>query len=229
MITIIHGDDIASSRKYFIEQKSKNKDSIVFDGEKVTTSDILQVLDGGALFAETKLVFIEDFFSKRKPGKEFDDIISLVEKNDQASIYFWEGKTLTKRYTSLFKNSQIKVFNIPKDIFAFLENIYPKNLKSLILFHNTLKTNEVELIFFMMVRQFRLLLAISDPKAEKTIDEVKRLAPWQIGRLKRQAGYFSPSKLKEIYRKLYEIDLAQKTGNLPLSLTASIDLLLVSL
>jgi len=229
MITIIHGDDIASSRKYFVEQKNRDKDSIIFDGEKLMLSDVLQVLDGGLLFSEAKQIYIEGFFSKKKPGKEFDEIISFVEKSKEARIFFWEGKTLTKKYTSLFKNSQIKVFNIPKDIFAFLDSIYPNNNKSLVLFHNSLKTNEVELIFFMIIRQFRLLLAVSDPKADKTIDEAKRLAPWQTGRLKRQASNFPADELKNTYKKLYEIDLAQKTGTLPLSLIQSIDLLLVSL
>ncbi|MDO8659656.1 MAG: hypothetical protein Q7K54_03580, partial [Candidatus Parcubacteria bacterium] len=244
MITIIHGDDIASSRRYFVEQKNRDKDSIVFDGEKLMLSDVLQVLDGGLLFSEAKQIYIEGFFSKKKPGKEFDDIVSRIQSFKDAQIYFWEGKTLTKKYTSLFKNSEIKVFNIPKDIFTFLENIYPGNKKSLILFHNSLKTNEVELIFFMIIRQFRLLLAVSkchlfepEPQSRRpelvsgssSIDEIKRLAPWQISKLQRQSHFFSCQRLKDFYKKLYEIDLAQKTGTLPLSLIQSIDLLLVSL
>lgn len=229
MITIIHGDDIVSSRKYFVEQKNRDKDAIVFDGEKIGPSDVLQVLDGGVLFSEAKQIYIEDFFSKKKQRKEFDEIVSSIQKFQDAQIFFWEGKILTKKHTSLFKNSQIKQFSIPKDIFAFLENIYPGNKKSLVLFHNTLKTNEVELIFYMIIRQFRLLLAVSDLKKGETIDEAKRLAPWQLSRLKRQASNFSVDKLKNTYKKLYEIDLAQKTGSLPLSLVQSIDLLLVSL
>ncbi len=229
MITIIHGDDMVSSRKYFVEQKKVEKNPISFYGDKFSLTDLVQILEGGELFSDEKNLFIEDFFSKKKPGKEFDEIISFIEKSKEARIFFWEGKTLTKKYTSLFKISETKLFNIPKDIFAFLDSIYPNNKKSLVLFHNTLKTNEPELVFFMMIRQFRLLLAVSDLKAEKTIDEVKRLAPWQISRLKRQAGYFSSLELKNIYQTLYEIDLAQKTGTLPLSLVQSIDLLLVSL
>lgn len=229
MITIVHGDDIASSRRYFVEQKNKEKNPIVFDGEKITPSDILQVLDGGSLFSENKLLFIEDFFSKKKPGKEFDDIVSQIQNLSDSQVFFWEGKLLTKRFINLFKNCEIKLFNIPKDIFTFLDSIYPDNKKSLIFFHNTLKTNEPELVFFMIIRQFRLLMAVSDAKTKEAIDEVKRLAPWQINKIKKQSGYFSSLKLKDCYRKLYELDLAQKTGALPYSLSSAIDIFLVDL
>ena len=81
----------------------------------------------------------------------------------------------------------------------------------------------------MLQRQFRLLLAVSEENSKDSIDEITRLAPWQKSKLEKQARLFQVDKLLSIYKKLYQIDLAQKTGNLPFSLTASIDFLLADL
>ena len=61
------------------------------------------------------------------------------------------------------------------------------------------------------------------------IEEVKRLAPWQKSKLMNQASMFEMKKLKEIYKKLYKIDKAQKTGATNLSLTQNIDIFLLEI
>ena len=71
MITIIHGNDTASSRKYYIDQKTA--DAFSFEGEKVSLTDLVQILEGGGLFSDSKKIFIDDFLSKRKQGKETFD------------------------------------------------------------------------------------------------------------------------------------------------------------
>jgi len=81
----------------------------------------------------------------------------------------------------------------------------------------------------MLQRQFRILLALSEPSENVPIDELIRLAPWQTGKLERQALSFDLETLKKIYRKLYEIETGQKTGTLPLSLSQSIDFLLLEM
>jgi DNA polymerase III delta subunit len=97
------------------------------------------------------------------------------------------------------------------------------------LFHNALESKiKEEIILFMLQRQIRLLLSLLD-SGEKSIDEVERLAPWQIGKLQSQSRLFTVSDLKRIYKRLYEIELGQKTGSLPLSLSQSIDFLLLDI
>ena len=80
MLTIIHGDNISASRKYFIEQKEKYPDAPRFEGEKVTLTDLAQIFDGGELFSNSKTVFVEQFFSKRKKSKEGDSLIDSLQK-----------------------------------------------------------------------------------------------------------------------------------------------------
>ncbi len=230
MITIIHGDDIVASRKYFLEQKDETISSHIFDGETVTLTELTQAIKGGGLFGSEKKLFIQDFFSKRKPSQEFDEIISFLKKNeDDVEAFFWEGKELTKKYTSLFPKALLKLHAFQKTMFSFLDSIKPRNGQNLVFsFHKALETAEKELVFFMLIRQFRLLLALSGSSSE-TIDEVKRLAPWQKSKLQKQALFFTIEELKNIYKNLYEIDLGIKTGSLSLPLVQAIDFLLLGI
>lgn len=234
MITVIHGDDSAASRKYFLEKK--DKDTHIFDGEKLSFLELVELTQGSELFSKTQAIFIEDFVSKRKPSKEFDQILDYIKKNSsKMDVNFWEGKELTKKQLSYFGNqATIKAFKIPQTTFAFLDSIKPKNTGRLInLFHQTLQNQDEDFIFYMMVRQFRLLLAFSERHPERSegseIDEVKRLAPWQKSKLKTQAKLFSGDALKNIYQRLYEIDLAYKTGRLSVPLQTAIDFLLMDI
>ena len=237
MITIIHGNDTASSRKYYIDQKTA--DAFSFEGEKVSLTDLVQILEGGGLFSDSKKIFIDEFLSKRKQGKETEDIVLQLNKYCKINdIFLWEGKEISKKNISLFSDPNVKIFKFPLYLFTFLDAIKPNNTGNLISFHEALKKSEAELIFFMLIRQFRLLLALSDDSSRHSresgnpddkIDEVKRLAPWQKSKFKKQSGLFSLINLKNAYKKLFEIDLGQKTGTLNMSLEQAIDILLLEI
>ena len=231
MITIIHGDDIAASRSFLLEQKQKDKNVVSFFGG-FSISDLVQNIEGSSLFFETKTIAIEDFFAMvKKKSREITEIADFINRCEKkANIFFWEGKELGKRDLSLFPKALVKQFKLPKALFSCLDNLLPNNGKNSILsFHKALQTSALELVIFMIQRQFRLLLALSDSHTAENIDEAIRLASWQRQRLERQSSCFSQKKLKEIYRKLYEIELAQRTGNLNLTLTQSIDFLLLGI
>ena len=127
----------------------------------------------------------------------------------------------------LGKKAKVHVFKFPQKLFSFLDSLIPKN-SSIPLFHELLTTTESELIFFMIIRQFRILLSLKEP-ANETIDEVKRMAPWQKSKLQKQASLFSKKKLVSLYNSLYEIELSQKTGFSAMSITDSIDFFLADL
>lgn len=231
MITVIHGDDIVLSRKYLQEQKHNSTSPYVFDG-LIDITTLTQITQGVDLFTSEKNIFIENFFSKNKLNSfETKNIITHINKNERLfSIFFWEADTLPKKTINLFVSPVIKTFKIPQTIFLFLDSIKPNEYKNNIkFFHNALKNTLEELVFFMLQRQFRLLLAISDERSKEAIDEVTRLVPWQKSKLTRQAKLFSFDKLLAIYKKLYEIEKAQKTGNLASSLVCAIDFLLLGI
>lgn len=241
MITIIHGDDIASSRSYFLELRQKQKDVVSFDGGKITITDLVQNIEGSGLFGDTKSIFIEDLLAKlKKTEKTTKEMLNFIAKNTKDfNFVLWESKEILKRDLSLFKDAIVKIFKLPKNIFLFLDNLKPLNSRNLLrLFHEALNSGiKEELILFMIQRQFRILLALSGDSSQAspgqndivTIDEVSRLAPWQMGKLQRQSKSFDVPNLKNIYKKLYEIEIGQKTGSSSLSLTQNIDFLLLEM
>src|SRR5690242_11620813 len=96
MITIIHGSDIVSSRKYFFIEKEKHPDAYLLDGEKISITDLMQIFEGGGLFDENKTIFIEHFFNRKKKKEEFAVFSSYLQKQSNHNIYLWEGKELEK-------------------------------------------------------------------------------------------------------------------------------------
>lgn len=237
MITIIHGDDVSKSREYYNELKHPpaggGKNFVLLDGNKLSITDLVQNIKGSSLFGNSKTIFIEDLLTKRKrTEKDAKEILNFIAENSKESTFvLWESKEILKGTLSLFKDSIIKLFKLPKNIFLFLDSLKPDNSKILLnLFHQAIESGIAdELILFMLQRQFRILLALSEPAENEPIDELSRMAPWQMGKLERQAKYFDNSNLKKIYKKLYEIEIGTKTGGLSLSLSQSIDFLLLEI
>ncbi len=229
MIIIIHGDDVARSREYFLSEKSTFDNPVTLEGKNLLLSDLLQIFEGTMLFSEEKTVFIEDFFSK-KPSKDTQDIVGfLTNKKFSGTVYIWEGKEQTKKNLTPFSGTTIKTFKLPQTLFQLLDAIQPGNTKALLrLFHETLASSEPELIFHMLTRQFRLLLAMSDDHGNN-IEESKRLAPWQKQKLKKQTGLFTAERLTTLYAKLATIEIQIKTGKSTLSLTEQIDFFLTDI
>jgi len=238
MLLIIHGDDLASSRKFFLEQKQQYPDAVLLDGDRVSITDLTQIFEGGELFSDNKNVFIEQMITKKSRGRgraskknpdEFSKIITYLETNaSENTIVLWENKELERGALTAFKTATIRPFKLPQTLFLFLDSFKPGNGPKLIsLFHQTIETTEVEMVFFMLVRQLRLLLAVSE-ESNEPIDEVKRLT-WQKSKLQQQASLFGAERIKELYEKLFSIELGQKTGALPNTILTSIDFFLLEI
>lgn len=228
MITIIHGDDITSSRNYFLDTKKQKAGAVSLTAEQTNMTDLAQAFEGGGLFEETKSIFIEELFTKKKKGKELDAILAYINQQAKTQdIYLWEKKTLTPTSLKSLISPITKLFKLPQVLFRFLDSIKPNNSQEVLrLFHNTLKTADTEMAFFMLVRQFRLLLAVRE---NASIEEVQRLAPWQKSKLLTQAKSFSKNELVNTYIALHEIDRDAKTGRHDAPLTTNIDFLLLAL
>lgn len=234
MITIFHGENISQSRKEFIDLKQLQNSPLTYSGLGLTLTELNQALEGNELFETNQPIFIEELITKNKPGKNLDLLTSFLSAHSSKSIFLWESKELTKKQLQLFNKPEIKQFNMPKSLFSFLDSLYPGHEKAAIKFyHETLKTEEPELIFFMIIRQIRIMLALieksSDKQPLKTIDEVSRLAPWQKNKLQIQANTFGKDKLLNLYFKLFELEKGLKTGSLSMSLKDEIDFLLLEI
>jgi DNA polymerase III delta subunit len=231
MLTILHGNDTAQSRKSFLEEKQKYPDAITLSAEKINLTDLTQLFDGGGLFGETKYLFIEQFITKRKKNTDFKDLVAYLEKNaPDHTIFLWEEKELDRGSLMVFPKAITKPFKLPQTLFQLLDSIHPGNGKLLMqLFHQTIETAETEMVFFMLVRQLRILLALTTPSVatEDLIDELKRMQPWQQTKLQKQASAFTPEELLTLYHALFRIEVAQKTGGLSSPLVSTIDFFLL--
>lgn len=247
MFTILHGDNIVASRNVLqmAKKMAREKEVLVFDGKKVNLTDLKQALEARSLFGQEKLVVIENLISKNKEHRPKASTIGrsasgrdrpLDEKNRilnylkalpaDTDLILWEGKKIDGRVFSPFKNAKVQLFKTPAIIFKFLESIRPGNQKMMLsLLENCAKTEPIELIFYMIVRQFRQLLLVKDLGKKG----VTRLASWQYSRLTNQADCFTLDKLLKIYKKLLEIDWQQKTGQTAFDLKRAIELLLINL
>ncbi len=230
MITIIHGDDIAASRNFLNEVRQKKPDVTLLSGEDLTVTDLLQIVESGGLFITEKTIFIENFYAKKKAVKEFEALIAVLkEKTLEHEIILWEGKELDKKSLSLFNHATVKTYKLPQTLFLFLDSIKPKQGKNLVLLYQKVVQNvEAEMVFFMLVRHVRLLLALSEKSIEQ-IDELKRLAPWQMNKVQKQASLFTPKELVLLHKKLYVLDNELKTGQLSTPLTIALDILLIDI
>ncbi len=227
MIYIFHGTDTAHSRNAFLDAKKTKQDCAVFDGGKLDLMSLRQVIEGGGLFGDEKTVVIEELFSKRKASKELDTLLQYLADHQGHDILLWESKELTPKQASLFPKAKILKYTLPSELFTFLDSIRPGGAKqSLLLLHQVLDTQDAEMVFFLLIRQIRLLLALKDPGTD-AIDEVVRLAPWQRGKLQKQADQFEVGELIQLYEKLYNLEYAMKTGRLQNPLSQELDYIVI--
>src|SRR5438045_1613876 len=120
MLTIIHGDNIVQSRKQYSDLKHASKNPIIFEGSSVTVTDLAQALEGQGLFEESRDIYIEEFFSKRKPGKETDALLSYLREHEKNhTITVWESKPLTPPQIKAYAKAAIQKFDFPKVLFTF--------------------------------------------------------------------------------------------------------------
>lgn len=210
---------------------ARGKEIVALDGKKVNLTDLKQALEARSLFGQEKSVVVENLISlkhksiktKKQPGDIFDYLKSLPGDVD---LVLWEGKKIDGRQLIRFKNAKIQLFKTPAIIFKFLESIRPGNARLMLnLLGSCLKTEPAELVFYMTVRQLRMLLLVKDLGKKGA----PRLAPWQHIRLTSQANCFTMDKLLKVYKELLKIDWQQKTGRAPFDLRKSLELLLVDL
>jgi DNA polymerase III delta subunit len=229
MLTIIHGSDIVASRKFFLETKLAHTDGVSLDAENVNLTDLAQVIEGRGLFGESKYIFIEQFLTKRKKSGDYKDIIGYLDSHaTEHTIFLWENKELDIGTQKAFTKASFRPFKLPQTLFAMMDNLRPGNGKQLVAqFHQTIADAEVEMVFFMFIRQIRMLLALHSGSGGE-IEEVKKLT-WQRSKMQQQAGKFSFEELINLYSKLFAIEKAQKTGTLSAPLTTTIDFLLLEI
>lgn len=229
MFTLIHGEDITSSRKALTEIKEKNDttEKIIFDGTKITLSDFVSAADSLSIFNQGRLIIIENFLSGIL-SKEKEEMLKYMQNTDiSAQIIFWEqkevSKTIIKKY---FPKASVILCPVPVYIFKFLDSIGERPLPEVLSMYNSLaKQQEAEFVYSMLIRQWRNLLIAND------LGQIgfSGMSSWQSGKFIRQAKYFDLQKLISSYRILLSLDQKVKSGQTSYNLNQLLDIFFVSL
>lgn len=231
MITILHGENHLASRNQLdvLKKEQKSEEILSLDGKKITSTDLIQALEAPSLLASTRLVIIERLFSLKKSAEQQKIITYLVENQKNVNLILWEDEEIAKTLLSQFSDSKIFLFKPENTVFKFLESLKPGQTKEMLGLLNKAFVSEIpEIIFSLLVRQFRLLLLISNKEKEEA-EDLKRLAPWQKQRLTTQAKDFTQKQLISYYHKLLDIDYQQKTGQNVFDLKKTLEIFIMNL
>ncbi|MCX6816369.1 MAG: hypothetical protein NTZ93_00650 [Candidatus Beckwithbacteria bacterium] len=185
MITVIHGDNTVQSRQFLNDSA---KDFVRLEAADLTPESLTQILESSSLFGSDRGVVINHLPK--------DNFLTILSKNIKQNVFIWEKKSLSavtcKKLIQL--GFVLKEFRLPKIVFQFLNSLTLKD------FHATIKTEPVELVFYLLHRRIAQLI-------QRNPD----------------------TKWLKLHRRLLEIDWSIKSGQTDLSLTAQLDLLLAGL
>jgi len=100
--------------------------------------------------------------------------------------------------------------NLQTNIFATIDAIAAKNKKKALdlIFEHSEKNDSPFYILSMLAYQFRNLLAVKDAKDPRQL----KLHPYVLQKSLRAAQLFSREELERVYKKLFQIDVQTKTG-----------------
>lgn len=206
-IIILHGDDTAKS----YDRLTKFIDTAKARSWEIVTNEFPNT---PSLFGAERLIVYRDYkLLTKQDVKNFD-------RFDGTLVIYHEGVIPLTFLKSLPKDTKIESFELPKILFTFLESFYPGNSKrSIQLLHQLVKTDAVELVFFMLCRHIRDLYWI-------TIDPTSSQFPsWRAGKLKTQASKFTVGQLQRLISLFSDIDISVKTSKT--DLLTSLDFLIV--
>lgn len=163
----------------------------------------------------------------RELGGEFSDqaAVRLAElSSNEASVLDQEiQKLLTYAGEGCIVEAQdvdrLAVVIPEKDIFKLVDALGNRNAHAAAeMFHNLLDEQDAQSIFPMIVRQFRLLLQARELLEagvnEDGVTKILAVHPFVSQKILAQARRFPVEALEEAYHRLYQIDVATKTGDM---------------
>jgi len=214
------------------EKLNKSQDVIIFHAEEVLAKDPLfrflkkeaeteefELLSGSELKAWLKKEF--DKYSMDPEPQVLDKLIVFVggdlwqlSNEVQKLSLFKKGGEVTLKDVSLLVKPKIET-----DIFKTIDAIASGNKKEAIsLLHKHLEKGDSHVYLLHMISyQFRNLLIVKDLLQKNTSPVAAKksgLHPFVFRKSSWQAEKFTYLELKKIYRKIFEVDHALKTGKL---------------
>ena len=227
MIYLLHGDNLVASRnllKSLVDQaKNDNQEVIRLNGLGVKIEDTIQALESNSLFGGERLVVIENLFSRPKSNEQKQILDFIKNYQGKTDLILWEKKEIGKiLQRNLPNQTTVKLFKTPLLLFKFLDQLTPKTKSSALqTLAALLKSESAELVFYLLVRQIRLLLLVASGQKIKG-------PSWMIAKLKKQADILNQDRLLTMYQELFTIDGSVKTGKTLMPLNWHLQMLIIN-
>lgn len=142
---ILHGDNQVASRQQLTTAKqeaAKLGKQLIELGSDITVEQVVSAAQSNTLFGNSNLVVIENLFSGR-PSNDRKAVVEYLLKTS-GDVVIWESKDVAAKIKD-FDPQLVRRFDLPKYIFAFLDNPTPQNL------HKCLESMPVEQVFASLV------------------------------------------------------------------------------
>jgi len=220
MITLLHGDNTEASRVELNRLRDLAKDIEIrgIDGRNIDSALLTQSLESKSLFGGDMLVVIERLFGKLgRQIKRMSEYCAIVTSSD-GDIVMWEDKELSASVIKqLGTGVNVRLFKLPVLIFQFLDSL------QLDTFAKLMETEAPELVFSMLIKRVRQLIAIADG------GEPAGLQGWQVRRLTTQAKSFTMNQLISLYEKLGRAEYELKSGASPFTFRQALEQVLITI
>jgi DNA polymerase III delta subunit len=204
-LIILHGDNTLKSYERllkFVEVARERGWEVARVVDK--TQNIPEILASESLFGSQKLVVIEkiNFINKKTSSW-----LKTNFKTTNANLVIYHQGIISKTFLKLLpKPDKIEEYKLPKLIWSFLDSFSPGNARNcLLLLHVLVKDEPIEFVFSLLAKHVRDLYWVkTDPKSVP-------YPSWRVGKLSRQAGKFSKTKLIDTIVCLANADIKVKT------------------
>jgi len=204
MIYIFHGDNQFDSRQALnklLEQYTQY-DQLKTDSKNIDLDRVNLFLQSSSLFAEKKVLIIENFFSANK--SIIDKLIKVVKDSNDIDLIIWQDKALNATQLKTFPQSKVQLFALSNKLFGCLNAVRPKNLNGFIpLYKEVLKMGLYDLFLYLIK-----------------------------GNLRRQLttySKFDQIKVKISYLQLIELDYQNKSGQLSIPKEIALERIVMNL
>ncbi len=204
-VVIISGEDTQKARKRFgdiiAKMATRNTQAVVV---KAGTGELMRAVGGGNLFAEEQLFTVDN--GKELSAEEIG-YISSIDVREPGNLLIFIAGTVPQAIAKGLPKATHENFAIPKDLFPFLESLYPGNAKTALLLYARLTESEApELVSAMILRHLRDLWWVTqDPRSIGYPD-------WRVGKLTKQAQKYQNDSLVSLYETLVNLDVSVKKG-----------------
>lgn len=225
MIYLVHGDDVANSRRQLttiyqnLDNKAEGKcPKIEFTISEVTPRDIISATNSIDMFSPELVVEVDITDLASVGMKELAETLEESKKTipQTTTLVFYSSKNVSKR-NLLLKNAPVLGIRVIEsterknsNVFAFIDALFTGNRKKTYLeLEKLAKSGEDEFYLLSMIQYGLRNIAYKIFESP----ELKKVSPFAKRNLEVQSKNFNQQSTKELYSYIYEIEKRAKSGN----------------